>query len=583
MHKTVTLGVAAAMMAALVTPVAATADSPVSTSVGEGSMCPRLHVVMIQDATTSMTTTGQDADGLLGEVVTPVISAANGGYRGDDSAGFVPPTSSPEPTSAVSADSWKPNVWGDNSSASPSASDGGDWKPDVWGASSLSTATLPTSETTSIVPTTSAHETTASHSKEAGKVGKTVIRFGALKDTAAYLPTDPAPEETYDGQLAKAVADTDSVLEQIAFRCPNTQVALLGMSQGAQAASEVAKAIGAGESSFPADRLVGVALFADPSRSAGQPVTASGDLHGDVVGIGADDGEGIARTVGATSPSDRGFGELSNRTVSWCVDGDARCGMKKAAPLERLTALAHENTATDPQDALRFVGDVLIPAVSLGTVESLADDVSFGSQGFTFARSGSVDDTLIGRITAAAETPVSQSEHERRLVAAGQKIGGMGLAAGITIAKKAITPQNIAAVSAASAASTAAAAAMAGAILAKSAVEVLTPATATSAAMRVVDEAKAAGIEPNQQAEAAIEAAVSRTVTASDSAYRTRPVMASGASASGATTSWLADTAVNALGDDAPPELVQLATVAAPIVTSAFDAALTTNAMDSIA
>lgn len=579
MYKSFTLGVAAAMAAALVTPMAATADSPVSTAAGEVSMCPRLHVVMIQDATTSMTTTGQDADGLLGEVVTPVISAANGNFRGDDSAGFVPPTSS-APTSAVSVDSWKPDMWG---ASSPSASSSGDWKPDVWGGSSSSTSALPTSETTSSVPTTSAQPTSTSSSKEAGKVGKTVIRFGALKDTAAYLPTDPAPEETYDGQLAKAVADTDSVLEQIASRCPNTQVALLGMSQGAQAASEVAKAIGAGESSFPADRLVGVALFADPSRSAGQPVTASGDLHGDVVGIGADDGEGIARTVGATSPSDRGFGELSNRTVSWCADGDARCGMKKAAPLERLTALAHENTATDPQDALRFVGDVLIPAVSLGTVESLADDVSFGSQGFTFARSGSVDDTLIGRITAAAETPVSQSEHERRLVAAGQKIGGMGLAAGITIAKKAITPQNIAAVSAASAASPAAAAAMAGAILAKSAVEVLTPATATSAAMRVVDEAKAAGIEPNQQAEAAIEAAVSRTVTASDSAYRTRPVMASGASASGATTSWLADTAVNALGDDAPPELVQLATVAAPIVTSAFDAALTTNAMDSIA
>ena len=145
-------------------------------------------------------------------------------------------------------------------------------------------------------------------------------------------------------------------------------------------------------------------------------------------------------------------------------------------------------------------------------MESLAEDLNFGENGFTFKRAKSVDDTLIGRITANAETKVDQSEMDRRLVAAGAQLGGMALAAGVTVAKKVITPSNIAQIAAASALGPEAAGLVVAEKLIEASTDLFTPETASTGAMRVVDEAKASGMEDTEIAEVAVEAAVGETI-----------------------------------------------------------------------
>ena len=115
---------------------------------------------------------------------------------------------------------------------------------------------------------------------------------------------------------------------------------------------------------------------------------------------------GSGSVSGLTESTPGGYGKLSDRTVSWCVDGDVRCGVKKAAPLTRLVEASNKNInfERDPQGSVRYVADVLGPAVALAGVESLAKDLDFGSNGFTFKRAQSSDETLIGRIIENTES-----------------------------------------------------------------------------------------------------------------------------------------------------------------------------------
>ena len=65
---------------------------------------------------------------------------------------------------------------------------------------------------------------------------------------------------------------TNARLKAVADACPKTVFILTGYSQGADVAGDVAAAIGHNRGVIPANRLLGVALVADPSQApAGQP------------------------------------------------------------------------------------------------------------------------------------------------------------------------------------------------------------------------------------------------------------------------------------------------------------------------
>lgn len=520
---------------------------PASAQENTTGECPAMHIVMVNSSADSITGSDQVDSGFLAEIATPVLKAANEGETGT-TAGFEPIIEDSSDEAFETFDAAIPNMWGETETTYKSE----------WGN----------------ISETAAEIAESSPESSRAEVGRTYIPIRGDR-TGSFIPgvhsTEPEP---YTEIITRAVDDTMSVFTQIGGLCPGTKVVLMGNAQGAQVASTVSKKISASESAFSADNLVGVALFADPSREDGQATDglgAIGNLNPQIAtGV---DGTGVAAVTGQTT----GTGTAPQNTVSWCLDGDVTCGIKKEDPLAVLTAAGQNIDINDPVRSLNYISDVLGPAVMLGGVEALAEDVEMGSGGLRIARANSADETVLGRIASQVAKPISQSERERRVVAAGQQIGGMALAAGVTVAKKTLTPANIAQIALAGAVNPAAGAGMALALAGTAALDLITVETATTTAARVFDEADAAGLETPDVARAAVQSAVARTVT--ENTYRTTPVTDDGLTATQATTSWLADLAGDSTGSDLTGALVD---VVGAVAVSAFDEAGTQSAMDSL-
>ena len=106
---------------------------------------------------------------------------------------------------------------------------------------------------------------------------------------------------------------TNARLKAVAGACPNTAFILTGYSQGADVAGDVAAAIGHNRGVIPANKLLGVALVADPSQApVGQPT----------IGL-KQPGMGFA---GVRSG---GFGSLTQRNglLSVCSPQDYYCNL----------------------------------------------------------------------------------------------------------------------------------------------------------------------------------------------------------------------------------------------------------------
>lgn len=566
-RKAVSFSTIALVACAGMTPVTALAQTS-EPGTTDGT-CPSVQMIAINDVNDSAL--GQSDAGFLGTVAAPVLASANDEdtAAADLDGGFTAPAKTSTAVTPEQHSEWKPNVWGDTpatTAAQPAQGAANEWKPDMWGTAPTSDDTAGESEDKQATqesarqPETSEHTptetaTTTAARKNAPDVGRTIIEVESTDDTRAYLPgvTGPDTVPAYDESINNAVADTEAVLENIDTTCPNTKIVLLGVGQGAHAASIISKRIGAGEV-FPADKVLGVSLFADPSRADDQPVV----VNGAATPAGANQtwdaqaapGAGVATVredEAATTGSD--YGSVADRTVSWCAEGDTTCALPADTPLRTVVANTAEGTqGKAPEYVLRHVTDVLAPAVVLGSVETLASDVQFGPGGFTFSRAADADSTLVGRIAAESDRQVPQDEMQERLLSAGMKLGGMALAAGVTVAKEVVKPHNVAQIATAAAVSPAAGVGAALMIGGSAAVELVSAQTMTTGAARLADEAKAFGVDDQGLAEAAVQAAVGSEVSKSTGAYSTSPSTASGASAASATTDWLMDVVGAELG-----------------------------------
>ena len=534
---------------------------PMVMAESQGAECPKMQFVVVNSASDSQLDSEMD-QGFLADVVSPVVSAANNDAKDVDySAGFSASVEPPESsTESAGNDSWKPDVWGKTTSSVPTT-----------GTSSVS------AEPSEVMSTSSALSSSIARSASTSSpsVGRVYVNVKGVRQ-GAFIPgvhseSDPAWRDL----LVENKQKVNAMVKQIAERCPDTKIAFVGENEGAAVVSEIARDIGAGQGVIGPEKVSGVAAFADPTRSQDQPTVASGaDVPAADPGTSgkytqqvgslnskAAEGAGLATVAENASPS--GYGQLENRTVSWCVEGDVRCSVPKAAPLTRLVEASNKNVdfSRDPEGSVRYVADVLGPSVALAGVETLAHDVKFGSNGFTFKRASSPEKTLIGRMAANADRQVDQSEMDQRLIAAGQQLGGMGLAAGITVAKKVLTPANIAQIAAAGAISPEAGALVVGVKLLEASSDLFTPETATTGALRLMDEASAGGVEVPEAAEAAVTTVVAQQV--GQSAYKKQAVTKSGQTPTNATTQWLAALAADELGESASEELITTATQAA--------------------
>ncbi|MGW1738055.1 cutinase family protein [Nocardia sp. NPDC001965] len=186
-------------------------------------------------------------------------------------------------------------------------------------------------------------------------------------DYIAYAATAfPWEGEVYGRSEQQAADRARDRVSAVARACPATRIAILGYSQGAHAAGDLAAEIGTGSGPVPADRIALVGLIADPRRSpsdtlVGPPVPGAG----------------------AVGPRPAGFGVLGPRTYTFCALGDLYCAMPEGDIAGRMAGLIVAMSNPDPADigsyqrqAAALLGDALA-AGGLGLLAGQLDTSAY--------------------------------------------------------------------------------------------------------------------------------------------------------------------------------------------------------------
>ncbi|ULE34900.1 carboxylesterase Culp6 [Mycobacterium sp. IDR2000157661] len=131
---------------------------------------------------------------------------------------------------------------------------------------------------------------------------------------------------TYDDSRAEGTRAAVQAMTDMNNRCPLTSYVLVGFSQGAVIAGDIASDIGNGRGPVDEDLVLGVTLIADGRRQEG----VGNDIGPTPPGQGAEitledvpmlDGLGLAMT----GPRPGGFGALNGRVNEICAPGDLVC------------------------------------------------------------------------------------------------------------------------------------------------------------------------------------------------------------------------------------------------------------------
>ncbi|MET7772096.1 cutinase family protein [Nocardia sp. NPDC005366] len=212
-----------------------------------------------------------------------------------------------------------------------------------------------------------------------GLVQRSYIAYGA--GFGGIVPGGgPDP---YAVSVTDARNQLDAAATQIAETCPNTLIAGIGYSQGAQAVSDFAADIGAGAGPVGADRIAGVALYANPDRPVVAPVLPG--RPGQVVPDPAPGTSGAAvLQVALTNPVAGGggiagaasYGDLTGRVADICTDGDLACSAPDRAAFLRVAAeIAAQADLRNPLAALGTLSGLLQAALGDAWNTVLLDDI----------------------------------------------------------------------------------------------------------------------------------------------------------------------------------------------------------------
>ena len=152
----------------------------------------------------------------------------------------------------------------------------------------------------------------------------TVPYVAQFSNPVALPPDGQASYNISRGEGAQRATDT---LVGMHANCPLTNFVIVGFSQGAVIAGDLAAQIGADQGPVPANQVLGVAVIADGRRDdTAKPIGPS------PAGVGA---EAALRGVNLPGISMRGprggFGSLGDRVYSICAPGDLICDAPKEA------------------------------------------------------------------------------------------------------------------------------------------------------------------------------------------------------------------------------------------------------------
>ncbi|SOX56620.1 cutinase family protein [Mycobacterium ahvazicum] len=154
-------------------------------------------------------------------------------------------------------------------------------------------------------------------------------------------PLGGVKQMSYNDSRAEGTRATIQALTDMNNKCPLTSYVLVGFSQGAVIAGDIASDIGNGRGPVDDDLVLGVTLIADGRRQQG----VGNDIGPNPPGQGAEVTlhevpvlSGLGLTM--TGPRPGGFGDLNGKTNEICAAGDLIC----AAPDEAFSVANLPNT-----------------------------------------------------------------------------------------------------------------------------------------------------------------------------------------------------------------------------------------------
>lgn len=147
-----------------------------------------------------------------------------------------------------------------------------------------------------------------------------------------HNPFSADKQMSYNDSRAEGTRATIQAMTDMNNRCPLTSYVIVGFSQGAVIAGDLASDIGNGRGPVDADLVLGVTAIADGRRTSG----VGQDVGPNPPGQGAEitlhevpmlDGLGLTMT----GPRPGGFGTLNDRTNQICGTGDLICSAPEGA------------------------------------------------------------------------------------------------------------------------------------------------------------------------------------------------------------------------------------------------------------
>ncbi|MFG3619048.1 cutinase family protein [Nocardia sp. NPDC047654] len=185
----------------------------------------------------------------------------------------------------------------------------------------------------------------------------------AWVDYVSYAATAfPWESEVYGASKREAVDNARGMIAAMGRECGATRIALLGYSQGADAAGDLAAEIGTGLGVVPPHRIAAVGLISDPRRS---PTDA---LVGPPVG-----------GAGAGGPRIGGFGLLTPQTRTICAIGDLYCTTASDDFVTRFAGFLAQTSHPDPAYLWRYqmeMGAIVGDLMSNGGIPLLQSQLS---------------------------------------------------------------------------------------------------------------------------------------------------------------------------------------------------------------
>lgn len=185
-------------------------------------------------------------------------------------------------------------------------------------------------------------------------------------DYVTYAATAfPWEGDIYGASKNEAVTNARGLISAMAERCGATNIAIVGYSQGADAAGDLAAEIGTGLGAIRPERISGVGLISDPRR-------APTDIQVGPAAPGA----------GAGGPRVGGFGWLSDRTRTVCIPDDLYCATAQDDFVTRFAGFLAQSSDPNPANIWRYqmeVGAIVSDLMSQGGLPTLQAQLSDGA------------------------------------------------------------------------------------------------------------------------------------------------------------------------------------------------------------